>query len=167
MPSTRGRDDFRQFCATNTFFAPFTEGEERGIRLLDVLRLKKAPINAYSALCEWHLREAGQLADSDGLAKVPVEQYIGRKPLIKRLEKRYNLQGKGPQEKVVRLPFSREVVRIPVFDAEDCLVQLLTNPLLTANDFDFFDDDPRAGPPQDSLFVGNNNKPINPYFYDS
>ena len=86
-----------------------------------------------------------------------MEQYIGRKPLIKRLEKRYNLQGKGPQEKVVRLPFSREVVRISVFDAEDCLVQLLTNPLLTANDFDFFDDDPLAGPPQDSLFVGNIN----------
>jgi hypothetical protein len=40
------------------------------------------------------------------------------------------------------LPSSKKVVQIPIFDAEDCIVELLTNPLLKDEDFDFFDDDP-------------------------
>lgn len=156
-PSTRGRDEFVSFCNTNHFFAPFTSSEEKGVRLLDVLRQKKAPLNAYSSVMEWHLRETGAITDQQTLRDAGKSNFIGRNTLVERLAKRYNLCAKGPTEKVVRLPYSKEVVRIPVFDAEDCLVQLVTNPKLEDKDFDFFDDDPLAGPPNDLDYVGNIN----------
>ena len=157
QPSTAGRDDFVAFCRKNTFFAPLTDAEVRGIRLLDILRQKKAPINAYDSLMEWHLRDNGVLSHDQTLKDAGQKQFVGRKPLLARLAARYNLVGKGPKEKVVRLPSSKEVVKIPVFDAEDKVVELLTNPRLEPEDFDFFDDDPLAPPPNDPEDVGNMN----------
>ena len=49
-PSARGVDGFVEFCRENPFFAPLAEAEECGIRLMDVLRNKKAPINACNGL---------------------------------------------------------------------------------------------------------------------
>ena len=155
QPSTKGRDDFVEFCRKNIFFAPFSDAEVRSIKLLDVLRQKKAPINAYNSVMEWHLRDNGVLMDDQMLRDAGPKNFIGRETLLKRLAKRYNLDGKGPKEKVVKLPSSKEVVKIPVFDAEDKVVELLTNPLLQPEDFDFFDDDPLAPPPEDPEFVGN------------
>jgi hypothetical protein len=57
------------------------------------------------------------------------------------------MTNKRPIENVVRLPSSKEVVRIPIFDAEDCIVELLTNPLLKDEDFDFFDNNHSPGTP--------------------
>jgi hypothetical protein len=65
------------------------------------------------------------------------------------------MTNKRPIEKVVRLPSSKEVVRIPIFGTEDYIVELLTNPLLQDKDFDFFDDDPLA-PQPDLDYIGNN-----------
>ena len=156
-PSTRGLDDFVAFCDKNKFFAPLTDAEEAGIKLMDALRLKKAPMNAYAAIMDWHLRERGVLADGTTLRDAGPDHYVGRNALIARLGQRYNLKDRGPTEKIVRLPSSKEVVKIPVFDAEDCIVELLTNPLLQDEDFDFFDDDPLAPPPEDLDYIGNNN----------
>jgi hypothetical protein len=154
-PSSRGLDDFVEFCNKNKFFAPLTDPEEAGIKLLDVLRKKKSPMNAYSMVMDWHLREKGVLKEGMTLKDAGTANFIGRSTLINRLAKRYNMTNKMPIEKVVRLPSSKEVVRIPIFDAEDCIVELLTNPLLKDEDFDLFDDDPLA-PPPDLDYVGNN-----------
>ena len=154
-PSTAGRDDFFAFCKENRFVAPLTRAEECGIRLMDVLRKKKAPINAYNKLMEWHLREREVLSDDQMLNDVGLSHYVGRNTLLKRLAIRYNQLDKGPNEKTVKLPSSKEVVRIPVFDAEHKIVELLTDPRLEASDFDFFDDDPLARPPDDQEYIGN------------
>ena len=156
-PSSRGRDEFARFCQENTFFAPFTRAEEAGIKLMEVLRQKKAPINAYSGIMDWHLHENGAILEHQTLKDAGREHFIGRKTLLSRLAKRYNQEGKGPVEKIVRLPSSKEVVKIPVFDAEDKIVELLTNPRLEPKDFDFFDDDPLAPPPDDLDYIGNIN----------
>ena len=156
QPSTAGLDDFNSFCRANTFFSPFTRAEESGINLMDVLRKKKAPMNAYASVMEWHLREKGRLTDRQMLVDAG-RDYIGRHALLNRLAERYNMNNKKPQEKIVRLPSSKEVVRIPLFDAQQCIVQLLTNPLLEDEDFDFFNDDPLAPPPNDLDYIGNNN----------
>jgi hypothetical protein len=155
QPSSRGFEDFVGFCETNRFFPPLTRSEVCGIKLLDVLRKKKSPMNAYAMIMDWHLREKGVLKEHQRLKEAGRGNYVGRSALIERLAKRYNMTNKTPQEKVVRLPSSKEVVRIPVFDAEDCIVELLTNPLLQDTDFDFFDDDPLA-PPPDLDYIGNN-----------
>ena len=155
--SSRGLDDLRTFCRENTFFAPFTRSELAGIKLLDVLRKKKAPMNAYASIFDWHLREEGVLSDLQTLKDAGRDHFIGRNTLINRLAGRYNMHHKKPVEKVVRLPVSKEVVRIPVFDAEDCVVNLLTNPKLEDDDFDFFNEDPLAPPPPDLDYIGNVN----------
>ena len=157
QPSSAGRDDFVRFCELNEFFAPLTRAEETGIKLMDVLRQKKAPINAYPSLMEWHLTEKGTIMEHQNLKDAGSDHYIGRRTLLNRLAQRYNLEEKGPVEKKVRLPGSREVVKIPVFDAEDKVVELLTNPRLEAEDFDFFNDDPLAPPPDDLDCIGNLN----------
>ena len=156
-PSHRARDEFVDFCNKNKFFAPFTRGEVAGIKLMDVLWKKRAPINAYPSMMEWHLRESGQMKDSQQLKDMDSELYVGRNTLLKRLAKRYNLVDKGPKEMVVRLPSSKEVVKIPVFDAEDKVAELLTDPRLEVDDFDFFDGDPLAPPPENLDYVGNVN----------
>lgn len=155
-PSTRTFDDFTQFCSDNNFFAPLTDAEESGIRLMDTLRKKKAPMNAYAAVFDWHLREKGTITEGMTLKDAGSAHYVGREALINRLAHRYNMDKKKPVEKVVRLPSSKEVVKIPVFDAEDCIAGLLTNPKLRDEDFDFFDDDPLAPPPELD-YIGNNN----------
>ena len=85
------------------------------------------------------------------------DQCIGRRSLLTRLAKRHNLQDKGPVERVVKLPSSKEVVKIPVFDAEDKVVELLTNPRLEPSDYDLFDNDPLAPPPENLDYIGNIN----------
>ena len=55
--------------AGNTQFAPFAEAEKCGVRLMDVLRNKKAPINAYEGLMKWHLVEQGIMANKQGVGE--------------------------------------------------------------------------------------------------
>ena len=154
-PSTKAMDDFVDFCREHTQFAPFTEAEKCGIRLMDVLRNKKAPINAYDGLMKWHLVEQGIMANKQGVGEAGPDHFIGRQSLLKRLARRYNLEGKGPRELTVRLPSSKEVVKIPVFDAEQKIVELLSDPRLEPEDFDYFDDDPTKPPPLNPQYIGN------------
>jgi len=157
QPCSQGRDELRDFVDRNSFFAPLMRAETAGIELLNVLRKTKAPINAYPQVMDWHLRETKVLKRHQGLKDAGKEHYIGRKALLNRLQQRYNLEDKGPVNLKVRLPSSKEVVKIPVFDAEECIVQLLTNPRLEPEDFDFFNDDPLAPPPESSDIIGNCN----------
>jgi hypothetical protein len=124
-------------------------------RLLMLKKLEKSPMNAYAMLMDWHLRDKGVLQEKETLKDAGSANFIGCATLINRLAKRYNMTDKRPIKKVVRLPSSKEVVRIPIFDAEDCIVELLTNPLLKDEDFDFFDDNPLA-PPANLDYIGNN-----------
>lgn len=156
VPSSKGLSDFKHYCETHKFFAPLSRAETRGIMLMDVLRSKKAPMNAYGRVMEWHLRETGGLSGAKTLKDAAsAGDYVGRDSLMRRLADRYNMAHKKPKEKTVKLPFCKEVVKIPVCDAEDCIVQLLTHPLLEDEDFNFFNDDPLA-PPQDLDYIGDN-----------
>ena len=121
---------------------------------MDVLRNKKAPINAHDGLMKWHLVEQGIISNKEGVGEAGPDHFIGRQSLLKRLARRYNLEGKGPRELTVRLPSSKEVVKIPVFDAEQKIVELLSDPRLEPEDFDCFDDDPTQPPPLNPQCVG-------------
>ena len=81
--------------------------------------------------------------------------YIGREALMAKLIARYNMTGRGPKERIVRLPFSKEVVKIPCHDVKDCMLQLLTNPRIQDEDYCFFDDDPLAPPPEDLDYIAD------------
>jgi len=146
------RDRFRQFCDPDRFVAPLPPVYHTGIKLMDILRRKKAPMNAYKDLFEWNLREKGVIMDHQDGKDAPVGDNISRDVLMKKLTSRYGLTHMMPYERTVRLPSSKEVVKIPCHDARDCIEQLLTDPRIKDDDYCFFDDDPLAAP-QDLDYV--------------
>jgi hypothetical protein len=96
------------------------------------LRNKKSPMNAYAILLMgWHLHDKGVLQEQQTLKDTGSANFIGCATLINCLAKCYNMTKKRPIEKVVCLPSFNEVVRIPIFDTEDCIVGFLIDPLLS------------------------------------
>ena len=55
--NTLGLEDFRPYCNTHdTTFEPLDAHTIKSIKLMDILRRTKAPLNAYQPFLEWHLR---------------------------------------------------------------------------------------------------------------
>ena len=145
--NTQMLKEFRQFCATHASkFQPLDEPTKTSIKLMQILRQTKAPLNAYQPFMEWHLRETGHLRD-ETMTLNDTHQYFSRKTLMNRLCQRYNCEALMPKIKKVRLPFSKSVASIPCRDAKDVIVSLLTDPRVKQEDYLFFDDNPLAPPP--------------------
>ncbi len=151
-------EEWDDFTAPGRFVAPLMQKEESGIRLLETLRAKHAPLDAYDSLFEWHLRENGSINSRSGLKEASQRgEYVGRDALLRRLAPRYNMNGKEPMERTIRLPSSKEVVKIPCHTFEDALLQLLTDPRIKDEDYCFHNDDPFAPPPPDMDYVADAN----------
>ena len=155
-PDTEIRDRFVQFCDPRRFKAPLTPSEETGVRLMNVLRKKKAPMNAFNDVYEWHLREKGTIKHNQ-TTRDAGHHYVGRETLMKRLTKRYGMTDMAPRERTIRLPSSKEVIRIPVHQAKDCIQMLLTDPRITDDHYSWFNDDPLAPPPDDLDYIADCN----------
>ena len=150
-PNTKMLADFRSYCEEHhDNFLRLTKEEKTSIKLMDVLR-RKAPLNAYAQVMEWHLKETGKLKEHETLGDT--DKYQHRKTLMKKLLARYNLNQMLPKEKKVRLPSSKAVVSIPYRDAADCLVSLLTDPRFEDEDYLFFHDNPLAHPPEQITYL--------------
>jgi len=56
-PNRQYIEAFREFCNTHEkkFLPSLTNPEMTAVKLMDVLKRKKAPLNAYQELLEWHL----------------------------------------------------------------------------------------------------------------
>ena len=125
LPNTELLRKFRNYCDEHSNnFLRLRKEEATCVKLMNVLR-KKAPLNVYSEVLEWHLKETGRLQEHESLGDI--EHYQHRKTLMKRMLPRYNLLDMVPIEKKVRLPSSKAVVSIPCRDAGECLVSLLTS----------------------------------------
>ena len=147
QPNTQMLKDFRDYCADHpsnntTLDAPTI----KSIKLMQILRQTKAPLNAYQPFLEWHLRETGHLRDETMTLK-DSHDYFTRQTLMKRLFKRYNCEVLRPKIKKVKLPFFKSVASIPCRDAKDVIVSLLTDPRVKDEDCLFFNDNPLAPPP--------------------
>ncbi len=155
-PNTQIRDQFAEYAryqaANHVSFDP---DEVAAIRLLDILKTKKAPLNAYQTLMTWHLKESGLL--HEGQSVKDYEGYVGRKTMLDRLKKRYNMEDKMPYQRTIKLPISKTVVKITVHDVGGCIQRLLTDPRIKDEDYLFFDDDPMAPPPPDLEFYADLN----------
>ena len=147
MPNLDMLSGFQAYCDTHShYFLPLTRSDRTSIRLLDSLKRKKAPLNAFEELLEWHLKETKVLEAHETIKDT--SEYFHRKTLMKRLLNRYNLQGMVPRIKKLRLPHSKAVVQIPYRNIEDCIVSLLTDPRVEDRHYLFFDQDPLAPPPE-------------------
>ena len=151
LPNTELLRKFRNYCDEHSNnFLRLRKEEATCVKLMNVLR-KKAPLNVYSEVLEWHLKETGRLQEHESLGDI--EHYQHRKTLMKRMLPRYNLLDMVPIEKKVRLPSSKAVVSIPCRDAGECLVSLLTDPRFEDEDYLFFNDNPLAPPPEQVTYL--------------
>ncbi len=146
-PNTQIRDNFREYCkeAPNKFM-PFTRTQITAIKLMDTLRQKKAPLNAYESLMDWHIRSMVNLKDHERAADSP--HYIGRKPLLNMLKDRYNFHDQFPFQRILILPVSGTTTKVSCHKFSATVQYLLTNPKIQEKDWLFFNDHPLAGPPE-------------------
>ena len=121
------RFKFRAYALSHADeFPPLKAAERTQIKLLNILKRKRAPLNAYQELLEWHLKEKQHLGANESLKDTKF--YTDRKAIMKKLVARYNLEGLMPVKKSVRLPFSKANATVPCIDVKECIVSLLTNP---------------------------------------
>ena len=151
-PNTKMLAAFRQYCETHSHkFLPLTEAQKTSIRLLATLKRKKAPLNAFPELLEWHLKETKHLMEHESLKDTT--EYFHRATLLKQLLSRYNLTSMMPKLKQLRLPHSKAVVTIPYRDAADCIVSLLTDPRVKDKHLLYWNQDPLAPPPEKVVYL--------------
>ncbi len=135
-------------------FGPLETYEVEAIKLLALLHKKKASLDTYDEVMEWHLRATGAIKSNETLADA--ESYISRKSLIKRLAIRYHMDPNNlVLTREIILPSSRSKAKIVYHDARDLVVSLLTDPCLQDEHYCFFDDDPLAPPPDNFEFIGD------------
>ena len=136
----------------------FDKEEEAGIALMNILRNKKASLDTYDSVMQWHLEvNAKKMADNDN-AVPPSKHYLSRKVLINRLAERYGMDPTNlvPSKHVI-LPSSSSRVKIVHHRAKEKVVSLLTDPRVKDEDYLFFDDDPFAPPPEDLDYIADVN----------
>jgi hypothetical protein len=152
-PNTKMRDDFRTYTQQFSGFGgkinrQLTKPQKRAIRLLHILKRKRAPLDTYDEVLEWHHRENGDITDQETLQHVNnVDEYISRPKILAFLKDRYNMANKFPHEKEVDLPNSKAKVKLTLHNAWDCIESLLTDPRVNDVDYSFHDNDPFAPPP--------------------
>jgi hypothetical protein len=155
-PILDNRDDFRSYCMhAKEHFAPLDSDKAAAVRLLDILRRKKAPLDAYNAVMTWHLREKGTLLPGETVGQSGC--FTGRDALIKFLTKRYHMEEKFPFVKSIVLPHSHASVNVVCYRAAAMVESLLTDPRLQDDDLSFYDDNPLADPPKTWDHVGDLN----------
>ena len=136
-PNTEMLNQFTECCTNfNHNFLDLSGPDITSIKLLDIMKRKKLPLNSFEELLEWHLKETGHLGQGESLKDT--RHYIRRETLMKRLLKRYNLEPMLPKLKQVKLPHSKAVVTIPHRDAADCIASLLADPRVRDKDYLLF-----------------------------
>lgn len=140
---------FKEYVAhARQHFLKFDKHEKKAIKLMDILRRKKASLDTYDAIMEWHYKETGALKEHQTLGAF--REYLSRHVMISRLAKRYNKDYKNLINNTeIVLPSSRIKARMIWHKARDAVVSLLTDPRIEDDDYLFFDNDPLAPPPED------------------
>ena len=137
---------FRQYCREHhDHYLPLSKEDISSIKLLSVLK-HKAPLKVHASIMEWHLKEKGVLREHEKLGDA--NKYHHWTTLMKWFMGRHNLSAMLPRVVKTKLPSSKAVVSVPIRDAGDCIVSLLTDPRFDDSDYLFFDDDPFAPPPE-------------------
>ena len=156
-PCRRNMLQFREYVAeAKESFAPLTKEEVSGIKLMDLLRKKKATLDTYDEVMRWHLVENEVLMEHQGLGEAC--GYLSREVLLKRLAKRYNMVGKEPTTSTFYLPSCGTKVSLVRHNFCDLVHSLLTDPRLCDDDFLWNNpDDPLASPPKNPSYISDLN----------
>ena len=141
-PNTMMRDGFRAYCVRGKkHFMDMKKVEARSVKLLSTLKKKRAPLDTYDEIMDWHHREAGNINSRQQLKDLG-DEHKSRDAMLKFLTDRYNMEAKQPTEINIRLPHSKARVKLTRHDAWDCIESLLTDPRITDDDYNFPNNDP-------------------------
>lgn len=136
-------------------FAQLDKKEKAAIKIMRTLLKKKASLDTYEAVMEWHLVTCGKLREG---AKLGTSQhFVSRKKIMEKLRKRYNMKQKYAQPKTIVLPHTKTKVTVWHKHARDNVQSILTDPRWNDEDFLYFDNDPFAPPPDDLDYIGDIN----------
>lgn len=129
---------FKKYCANSKFNNVELPNEHvAGIKLLRLLVIKRAPLNLYDAIFEWH----GESLDA--------HKYVSRQSLIKELNARYELEQMKPYMRQLELPFTKARIKAVHHDAKAQVISMLTDPRIKNEDYLFWNDDPFSAPPDE------------------
>ena len=141
---------FRRYVAQiRDHSLPIDKYMEACIGLFDTLIRKRASLDTYDEVLEWHRKV---MEDHVGGG-----EYHSRQMVMDFLTKRYNHPRKLVLQKQVTLPSSKTKVNIVYNKFEDLLVSLLTDPRFGDEDFLHFGDNPLQGPPDDLDYIADIN----------
>ena len=112
IPSNGCRVSGRQFkgYVRDAFqnFARLSPDEKTAIKIMHKLMKKKATLDTYEAVMEWHLKESGQLQHHQALGDS--KHFISRKKLMTKLKKRYNMDHKYATPHKLILPHTNSKI---------------------------------------------------------
>jgi hypothetical protein len=140
--------------AAQKHFSPFSSSEVTAIDLLYQLRKRNMPLGAYEDIMQWHFNA---IRRNRHVTYVGNDCPISREKLLKKLFKRYNMEGLVNCSCQITLPSSGAKVKIMTNSMEWCLQSLLTDPSIADDDYLFHNNDPFCPPPEESLVVGDIN----------
>lgn len=132
-------------------FAQLEEKEKEAARLMRTLLKKKASLDTYEAVMEWHLVSSGKMRQGASLGKC--QHFVSRHKLMQKLRKRYHMEQKYATHETIVLPHTKTKVTIWRKHARDIVQSLLTDPRWKDEDFLYFDDNPFAPPPEDLEYI--------------
>lgn len=139
----------------HVFLNCLTEKEKKAVRIMRTLLKKKAPLDTYQAVMEWHFRDIGKLGPNESMKDCP--DYISREKLLKDLRKRYHMEHQYAKPVSLVLPYSRSKITVWKKLARDNVLSLLTDPRWHDEDWLFFGDDPFGKPPDYNPYIDDLN----------
>jgi hypothetical protein len=125
------------------------------IRIMHKLIKKRAPLDTYDDVMEWHLQEIGAIEMNESVGHCNL--FLSRSKLLDFLRDRYHMTEKYAAPCTKLLPYSKSKVTVWKKDARDNVLSLLTDPRWTEEDWLYFDDDPFAPPPETLSYVADLN----------
>jgi len=130
----------------------FSREEKVHIELLHLLKVLKAPLNAFTHILNW----AAQANNSGHTFLTDCQP--SREKVIQNLYCRYNMKGLIPKEKQLYLPYSQRIVSVIYFDAAQVFASLLSCPLVNKDEnFLFYPHDDPFIEPSTSGDIGDIN----------
>ena len=156
-PSRQAMKEFKAYVRdTYQNSKPLTTKEACAIRIMFTLFKKRATLDTYDAVMEWHLKESGFLNEGQTLGKS--KHFISRKVLMARLKKRYDMRKKYAHPVARILPHSKSKVQVYRRHARDLVQSLLADPRWCDEDWLFFPNakgelDPFAPPPENVTHI--------------
>ena len=155
-PNAKTIKEFRAYVGhAYAHFGSLSKNEQRAVKIMSTLIHKKASLDTYEAVMEWHLRETGELEERQKLGAC--SGFISREKLLNKLRKRYHMDKKYAKSTSIVLPHTKAKVDVWHHDARDLVLSLLTDPRWKDKDWLYFDDDPFAPPPPDLDYIADLN----------